>query len=420
MRGSDVRQLCLWLFVATALLVTGCQPKNQFVPPPPPEVTVAHPLEREVADSIEFVGTTQATATVELRARVNGYLEKIQFEDGANVDAGAPLFLIEQAPYQIALEAGRAAMQKAQSELALAQSQYRRMEPLLAQRAITPEELDVQRAQVSTANADVAAAKSAVDRAELDLKYTEIRAPIAGHIGRHLVDVGNLVLAEQTTLARIESIDPIYAVFDVSERDLLRFMKMLRDNELPDPDKNPPTLYLGLENEQGFPHAGRLDYRELGIDPRMGTAMRRAIFPNPERQLLPGMHVRIRAQIGRPKPRLMVEEGAIGTDQRGDFLLVVNDKNKVEYRLVQLGISADGMRVVEQGVGPEDWVIVSGLQRARPGAEVKPIQVEMKPVEGAVPPAVAAPAGQRAPSDGAAAAGGAAPQAGTMEPRAEK
>lgn len=381
------------LLAVTGILVlmtslNGCGSQNTFQPPPPPEVSVAHPVTREIADSMEFIGTTRATASVDLRARVNGYLEKILFEDGADVVANQELFIIEQAPYVAALDSAKAALQKAQAELQLAQSQYRRLEPLVAQRAITAEELEIQAAQVATSQADVAAAEAALKTAQLDLQYTVIRAPLAGHIGRHLVDIGNLVEAQQTLLAEIQSIDPIYAYFDVSESDLLRFMEMLRRNELPDPEKNPPTLHLGLADEPDFPHTGKLDYRELGLNETTGTTQRRGIFANPDRRLLPGMFVRIRAQIGEPVPRLVVDERAIGADQRGDFLLVVNDENVVEYRPVRLGIDSGGMRVVEQGITAEDLVVVNGLQRARPGAEVQPQQVEMTAATSAASPTV--------------------------------
>jgi RND family efflux transporter MFP subunit len=384
-------------------LVVGCRKPNEFVPPPPPIVTVAHPVERPVSDSIEFVGTTQATQTVDLRARVNGYLEKILFEDGSIVKAGDELFIIEQAPYQVALDAAKAAEQKGTASLALAQSQYRRMEPLLKDSVVTKDEIEVQAAQVESSKADVAAAEAAVRKAELDLGYTKITAPITGRIGRHLVDIGNLVREEQTQLAVIQAIDPIYVYFDVSENDLLRFMAMLRNHELPDPDKNPPVLHLGLADEPGFPHEGHLDFRELNLNTETGTALRRGIFPNPGSQLIPGMFVRLQASIGAPKPRLLIEERAIATDQRGDYLLVVDDKNVVEYRPVQLGIHVDQMRVIESGINLDDWVIVNGLQRARPGAQVTPEQA--KPLsDAAAKPDSATPSANPTPAQSATSA----------------
>ena len=330
-----------------------------------------------VADSIEFVGTLQPTQTVDLRARVNGYLKQILFEDGSNVQAGAVLFVIEQEPYKISLDAARAAHQRASAAQLLAESQLRRMEPLVAQGAVTQEEFDIQKAQLATAKADVAAAEAAVHQAELNLSYTKIVAPVAGRIGRHLVDVGNLVQAEQTPLATIQTIDPIYAEFNLSENDWLRFMEMQRQHELPDPDRNRPTLYLALPNEEGFPHEGKLDFRDLQIDRATATALRRAIFPNPGWQLIPGMFVRIRAAIGSPKPKVLVEDRAIGTDQRGEYLLIVNDKNTVEYRTVKTGIHVGMLRVIEQGVTANDWVVINGLQRARPGAQVTPERSQM-------------------------------------------
>ena len=365
------------LTLAALTLLEGCRQPNQFVPPPPPTVTVAHPIERAVADTVEFVGTTEPTKTVDLRAKVSGYLEKIYFEDGANVTEGQALFLIEQAPYQSALDAAKAAQQKASASLALAQTQYRRMEPLRLNNVVTQDELDVQAAQVKTSQADLAAADAAVRKAELDLGYTKISAPIAGRIGRHMVDIGNLVMQEQTQLATIQAVDPIYVYFDVSENDLLRFMAMLRNKELPDPDKNPPVLRVGLANEQGFPHEGRLDFRDISINQGTGTALRRAVFPNPGWQLIPGMFVRVQADVGSPKPRLLVEERAIGSDQRGEYLLVVNEKNTVDYRPIKTGIRVGDLRVIESGITASDWVVVNGLQRARPGSQVKPERTTM-------------------------------------------
>jgi RND family efflux transporter MFP subunit len=364
-----------WGFLATlvplTLCLTGCEEGNQFVPPPPPDVTVATPVERKVADSIDFTGTTQATASVELRPRVSGYLERIEFQDGQMVKEGDPLFVIEQAPFEAELQAARARLQKAEAALQLADANLARTTELFGKKVITQQELDVQKAERATSAADVAVSEADVTQAKLQLGYTELNAPISGRIGRHLVDLGNLVRAEQM-LAVIESIDPINVYFYVSERELLRFMEMLRANELPDPEANPPVLTLGLANETGFPHKGYLDYRQFGVDSGTGTIERRAVFPNPDTVLVPGLFARIRATIGEPQPRLLVEERALGSDQRGDFLLVVDQDNTVQYRPVKTGITLDGLRVIEQGLNAGDRVVVNGLQRARPGAKVNP------------------------------------------------
>lgn len=374
---NDVRQpaglnALLTSIAVGILFLPGCGQRNQFIPPPPPKVTVAKVTQKPVADYIDFTGTTRATATVELRARVRGYLEKIAFTDGSNVKKGDLLFVIEQAPLKVALDQARAEAKKAEAALQLATAEFERATELWQRKAISKADYDARSAEHGSAVASVDATKAAVDQAQLNYNYSEIRAPIDGRIGRHLVDLGNLVDAEMTPLAKIESIDPIYAHFNVSERDLLRLMSMRRENQLPDPDKYPPEVRLGLANEKGFPHIGKLDYRELGIDPKTGTALRRIILPNADGLLIPGMFVRLRAQLGNPTPRLVVPDVAIATDQRGDYVLAVNDKNIVEYRPVKLGISDGGLRVIEEGVSLADRVIINGLQRARPNAPVDP------------------------------------------------
>lgn len=356
--------------------LTGCEERNQFVPPPPPEVTVATPVTRNVVNSIEFTGTTRATARVDLKARVSGYLQKIEFEDGQMVKKGDLLFVIEPAPFEAELEAADARLKKAEATLQLADTNLKRVEDLFRRKVATTQEHDIQIAQRAEAAAEVAIAQSAVTTAKLQLSYTKVHAPISGRISRHLVDLGNLVKSEETSLAWIESIDPIHAYFYLSEQELLDFMQMLRDNKLPDPRKNPPILHLGLANETGFPHKGKLDYLELSVDSGTGTVMRRGEFENDDNLLIPGMFVRIRADLGEPAKKLMVEERAISSDQRGDYLLVVKDDNTVEYRAVKLGIAQDGLRVVEEGVKSGEKVVVNGLQRARPGAEVNPKLVE--------------------------------------------
>lgn len=368
------------ILAAVLAINAGCnQNANKFVPPPPPTVTVAQPVQQEIVHQFEFTGTTRATEAVEVRARVMGYLQKINFEDGAEVKAGDLLFVIEPAPFEAARDSAQAALQRADAELKLAQADLARAEPLVQRGALTPQELDLRRANVATAEAGVASAKAQLRQAELELSYTQVKSPISGRVSRHLVDVGNLVQAQQTVLTNVEAIDPIHVYFSVSESDVLQFMRANQGVTASAIAVDPPRIYLGLAGEAGFPHEGRLDFAELGVDPGTGTQMRRGVIANPERKLLPGLFARVRFPVGDPKPGLMVPDRAIGTDQRGEYVLVVNDKNVVEYRSVHLGMRVAGMRVVTEGVKSSDWIVINGLQRARPGSPVNPEKTQEIP-----------------------------------------
>jgi membrane fusion protein (multidrug efflux system) len=276
----------------------------------------------------------------------------------------------------------------------------------------------VKRADVATAAADVASAKASLRQAELDLAYTQVKSPVTGVASRHMVDVGNLVEPGTTVLTRVEAFDPIHVYFAVSEADVLEFMRVRGDKPLDSIRENPPVIYMGLSTEEGFPHEGKLDFAEAGVDPDTGTQMRRGVFPNPDRKMLPGHFARVRLPDGDPQPGLMIPDRAVAADQRGDYVLVVNDKNIIEYRPVKLGMRVGQMRVVTEGVGPQDWIVINGLQRARPGAPVKPERTseldEAKNLRASHDPALApvvAEASQRAenstsPGTTAAGAGG--------------
>jgi RND family efflux transporter MFP subunit len=361
------------IFIVGAIAALGCTRPNEYKAPPPPEVTVAQPVEQEVVHEMEFTGTTRAPQAVDIRARINGYLHEVNFKDGANVKAGDVLFVIESEPFEATLDAANASLQKAEASLELANAEFARTEPLVKRGAVPESELDVKRADVATSKADVAAAKAAIRQADLNLSYTKVKAPINGRVSRHLVDVGNLVQAETTLLTRVEAYDPIHAYFTISESDVLEFIRL--SGELPSvqqPPANGPKLFLGLTGEKGFPHEGRLDFAEIGVDPDTGTQMRRGEFPNPDGKLVPGLFVRIRLPIGSPTPQLLVPDRAIATDQQGEYVLAVNDKNVVEYRPVELGTRVGDQRVVFDGIKLDDWIVVNGIQRARPGAPVNP------------------------------------------------
>lgn len=380
-------RILTFLVSLVTVAMAGCGQRNQYVAPPPPQVTVAQPVVRDVVDYLEFTGTTRATDVVDIRARVNGYLKKIAFSDGAMVNEGDLLFLIEPEPFEVALTSAKAKLQKAEALYSLAVAELKRTEPLVTQGALSQQELDLKKADLATAKAGVGEAKSAIRHAELNLAYTRVLAPIKGRISRHMVDVGNLVQAEETVLTRLESYQPIHAYFTVSESEMVRLMDLAKQKKLSKEDLKAKQIQLGLTGEAGFPHPGQLDFSESGIEPGTGTQMRRGIFANEDQSLVPGMFVRVRLQVGDAAPRLLVSERALGGDQRGAYLLVVNEKdqNKVEQRQVKFGVAIDGMRVIESGIKAGDWVIVNGLQRARPGAPVTPQKLSEMPGDQAAP-----------------------------------
>jgi RND family efflux transporter MFP subunit len=368
-RNLMVLGLAVVALAVLLLTTSGCEPPNQYVAPPPPEVTVALPVTESVADYLEVTGTSRASQKVDLRSRVSGYLQQIAFEDGAYVEQGQLLFVIEPEPFQVTLASENAKLRKAEAALALAEAEVKRTSPLVKRGAMAQQELDVKVADRTTAVAEVAAARAAVDQAEWNLRYTRITAPISGRIGRHMVDVGNLVQLQTTILTTLESIEPMHVYFNISENDVLRFMED-RHPTGANADATQPIL-VGLSDTSGYTIKGQLDYTELGVDPDTGTQQRRGVVPNKDHALLPGLFVRVRIPLSEPEPRLLVSERAIGADQRGSYVLVVNEKQVVERRPVELGIEHNGKRVIKKGVTAEDWLVVNGLQRARPGSTVK-------------------------------------------------
>jgi len=355
----------------------GCDKKaNQFVPPPPPSVTVARPAERSVTDYAEFTGTTQAVESVEIRARVEGFLQSVHFEAGAVVRKGDLLFVIDPKPFQAALAEAEANLKMAETDLKLAEDKLRRNQSLFARRAISNLELIESQSERDRDAAAIEVAKAQVRKARLNLQYTEVRAPIDGRAGRNLVDVGNLVGAgEPTLLTTVVKYDPMYVYFSVSERDLLAYQKK---RETSKSSEDTDTFEMGLADDSGYPHAGRLDFLENQLDPDTGTILVRGVFPNPDKKVFPGLFARVRVPVDVKEDALLVPEEALGMDQRGRFLLTVNDENVVEYRSVETGALLDGMRVVLQGISASDRVVVNGLQRARPGAKVSPAEASGK------------------------------------------
>lgn len=377
LRLNVLRPIALIATVGAA----GCEQPNEYVAPPPPDVTVAQPQQREVVDYLAFTGTTQATESVEIRARVRGFLQSVNFEPGGEVEEGDLLFVIDPKPFQAQLDSAKANLASAEAQLTKAESDYRRKAEAGKRGAVTEADVVGAKADRDAAQAAVAAAQAAVTEAELKLGYTQVTAPISGRIGRNLVDVGNLVGDGQATLlATIAKYDPMYAYFNLNERDLLRLMSKNEELGEVEGKEQDVVLQLALANETGFPHEGRLDFADLGVDPATGTILLRGTFANPPPYvLIPGLFVRIRLPIATHEDALLVTERALGSDQSGRYLLVVNSENVVEKRLVTVGAAVDTLRVIESDLRPDDWVVIDGIQRARPGAKVNPQRAAAAP-----------------------------------------
>lgn len=370
--------------LAGALLIvmglSGCkEEENKYVAPPPPKVTVSHPLVQPLTEYLELTGNTQSMNTVELKARVEGFLTQIGFKDGDVVKKDATLFVIEPQPYEANVRLSEANVASSKAKLLRASQEYNRQQQLIKQSATSQSEVEKWQAQQDAAQASLDEARANLEIAKINLGYTVIKAPFLGRVDRHLVDIGNLVGSGQATLlSTIYRLDPIYAYFNINEKDLVRAME--KDKEDGKRDLAPFPVYLGIEGEQGYPHKGKLDFAATALDSSTGTLLIRGIFDNPLEdgmpKMLPGMFVRIRIPIDTVPEALFVSERSLGVDQGGAYVLVVNDKNVVEQRSVRIGQRVKEMRAVLEGLKKEDWVVVNGIQRARPGAEVTPVQQE--------------------------------------------
>jgi RND family efflux transporter MFP subunit len=363
----------VWLSVLLPLgAVAGCnRARSQSTAPAPPEVVVAEPVRREITEFEEFTGRTEAVDTVDIRARVSGYLDKVHFKEGEEVREGDLLFEIDPRPYQAEFARTEANLIQVEAHLRRLDADFSRARHLLPKRAISQEEFDKMGGDRAEAEAAVGVAKASVDVAKLNLKFTKVYSPVAGRISRHLIDRGNLVKADDTLLTTIVSLDPMYAYFDIDERTLLKLRRLGGGALKPVAEKDMP-LQLGLADEDDYPHVGKIDFVDNRVDPNTGTLRVRGIFSNPDRILTPGLFVRIHVPISKPHYANLVPEKALGTDQGQKFLFVVSPANEVVYRRVRTGVLAEGFRVVEDGVRPGERFIVSGLQRVRPGNKVTP------------------------------------------------
>ncbi|TAK64178.1 MAG: efflux RND transporter periplasmic adaptor subunit [Methylobacter sp.] len=371
---------------------TACEDKNTYAPPPPPQVTVSQPVRRQVSEYLEFTGNTQAFNSVQLVARVQGYLENVFFHDGDRVKIGQPLFLIQQDTYQARLKQAEAQVLQQKASLDHAQTELDRFSDLRRQHAAAQTDVDNWRFERDNARAAVVAAEANRDLAKLDLDYTKVVAPFNGRIDRRLKDPGNLVGAgEFTPLAQINQTDPIYVYFTINETDLLRVIKQTSIGP-GEAEKLKIPATLALSGEEGYPHTGYLDFTAISVTPTTGTLLLRASYPNADDTILPGLFARVRVLVvNSEKMALLVPEAAIGYDQLGSYLLVVNDKNIVERRPVKLGVKAEDGLAIEEGIGDQDWVIVTGLLHAIPGNTVNPVRKPLNKTDGAPENRKAAP-----------------------------
>jgi len=382
---------CLTVAAAVA---AGCGGGAKVSALPPPEVSVSQPVEEPVQETLEFTGRISAVDSVEVRARVTGYITKVAFTDGALVKAGDLLFEIDPREYQAAALRAEGEVARLRAQLARTESEVARNQTLRPSGAASARELERAVAEKGAAEGELKAKLAQLELARLDVEFTQVTAPIAGRVSRAEVTVGHLVVVGASggpLLTTIVSLDPIYVNFDADERALVRVQKttIARDGTATPENvraANLPVL-VALADENDFPHRGTIDFVDNQIDPSTGTIHVRAVLPNPNRLLSPGLFARVRVPVGETRPGVLVTDRAIATDQDRKYVLVVNEQNVVEYRPVKLGAIHGGLRAVDEGLAPNEWVIVNGIQRVRPGVTVTPQKVSMRPG----PPASAAP-----------------------------
>ncbi len=374
MRTNCLKMSALSCALASAtLFFSGCsgKPGPQAPQMPPPKVTVAPVTTREIVEWEELTGRTEAIETVEVRPRVSGHIQEVRFQSGQIVKKGDVLFVIDPRWHQAEFDRRKAEYEQAKVRLENAEREARRTEQLLASKAISAEEADARQARFSEAKAGLLAAEAARDFAKLDLEFTEVRAPIDGRVSRAIVTPGNFVsgnAGNATLLTTIVTVEPIYVYADFDENSLLKFNQLAREKKLPAGEKVPVQMQLG--NEEGFPHQGYIESFDNRLDAGTGSILLRAVFPNEDGTIVPGLFARIRVPLSEKYSALVVSESAVGTDQALKFVLTLSASNTVEYREVKLGPSIEGMRVVRSGLKPGEEIVVNGLARVRPGMPV--------------------------------------------------
>jgi RND family efflux transporter MFP subunit len=376
----NARYLACWFLLC--FLVTGCE-RAAAPTPASIEVAVSPPVERGVIDYLDFTGRTQARDAVQLRARIGGYLQKIDFTDGAEVKEGQVLFEIDDRAYRAQRDLAKAQVKLAEARVAEAEAEFQRVSGLRRNQAASQEELEKRQRSRETTRADLDEANDDLHQAELNLDYTQLKAPLAGRADRANVTVGNLVSADSdhaTVLTSIVTLEPMYVYFGVDEPTLLWLRQRVREGTLKSAREKPPEVLLGVGEGSDHPFRGIVDFISNRVDPATGTLMVRGSFPNKDRFLKPGMFARIRVPIGEARQALLIGDDAVGTNQGQKYVYVVSEKNEVVYRPVKLGALSDGLRIVEEGLTKGERVVLGeGMLRVRPGVTVVPSEGKMVP-----------------------------------------
>ncbi len=376
MQGHPLRAALPVLgFLVLAMAACSDQAAKAPAAPPLPAVSVANPLEKEVVEWDEYTGRFDAVDTVEVRARISGFLNEVKFTDGAIVKKGDLLFAIDPRPFQRVAERDRAALLGAKIQLEFAEKDLERAKPLMATSTISQQVFDQRTQAVRAAEANVLSAEANVRSSELDVEFTQITSPITGRIGRKLVSEGNYLTGSSgsgTLLTTIISTDPVYFYFDVSETEILKYQRFGSAMALPGASVSEVPVELALQGEQGFPHKGKMSFIDNRIDQNTGSLRVRAVFDNQDQLFQPGLFARVRLAGSGKYKAILLPDMAVAADQSNRFVFVVADDGTVSTRPVELGPMIDGLRVIRKGVASSDTVIVNGLQRARNGIKVAP------------------------------------------------
>jgi multidrug efflux system membrane fusion protein len=347
---------------------------------PPPAVSVAAPVVREITEWDDFTGRVEAVEAVDIKPRVNGFIDKVSFGEGHEVKKGDILFVIDQRPYRAALNQAEAALARARSQAELAHSEGKRAKSLLENHYISQEDYDRRIAAEAQSDADVRAAEAALETARLNLEFTEIRSPINGRISRAFVTRGNLVTSEPTPtlLTQVVSLDPIYVYFDGDEQTYLRYSELARRGERPSSRDHRNPVFVGLANEDGYPHQGYVDFVDNQLNPQTGTIRARAVLDNKDRVFTPGLFARVKLVASGKHEAMLVDDKAILTDQDRKYVYVLGPENRAVRRDIKIDRTADGLRIVTEGLAANDKVVVHGVQKVFfPGMPVDPHEIRM-------------------------------------------